>query len=261
MRYILYGSDRCEDMQNFLYFTYSAAFLFYTFTLILRLLNLRRVEYWFGLLALAANAACLALITVSSGNLPVFELFESFLMAAFVLGLLGLFCTGPEDRIPDTRLWVWLEILLLLSITLFSAKEASANVYDHNDLYIVLFHGLRIITLSVILFGSAQFIQFRMDKKRGIPANKRFHKGRNFLVLGAVFFLASEYVGILWCQNGWGDFWRWSSGFFQSTLIALYLMLALHIPGKNYRSEGVRSLLGCMSGFFVTFMFLIRSMF
>lgn len=247
-------------MQNPLYLNYAAAFLFYGAAFALRLLDLRRAEYWVGLLALIANAACLTLLTVSSGNFPVFELFESFLTATFVLGLLGLFCARPENRIPDTRTWVWLEILLLLFIILFSGKKVSPVVYDHNDLYIVLFHGLRIITLSVMLFSSALFIQVRVERKRGSSENGTSHKARNFMVLSAVLFLAAEYVGILWSQNGWGDFWHWNAGFFQSTLIVLYLMLAFHVPGKNYRSEGVRSLLGCMAGFFVLGMILIRSL-
>jgi ABC-type transport system involved in cytochrome c biogenesis permease subunit len=247
-------------MKNFLYFSYLAAFLFYGSAFALRLLDLRRAEYWVGILALVANAVCLTLLTVSSGNFPVFELFESFLLATFVLGLLGLFCAGPEDRIPDTRTWVWLEILLLLFIILFSAKNESPPVYDHNDLFIVLFHGLRIITLSVMLFSSALFIHARVERKRGAPANGTSHKGRNFLVLAAVLFLAAEYVGIIWSQNGWGDFWHWNAGFFQSTLIVLYLMLVFHVPGKNHRAEVIRSLLGCMSGFFALGMIIIRSM-
>jgi hypothetical protein len=247
-------------MQNLLYFSYLAALFFYASAFALRLLDLRRAEHWVGLLALVANAACLILLTVSSGNLPVFESFESFLLSAFVLGLLGLFGAGPENHIPDTRTWVWLEILLLLSITLFSEKSASPAVYDHNDLFIVLFHGLRIITLSVMLFSSALFIQVRVERKRGGSANGTSHKGINFLVLAAVLFLAAEYVGIIWSQNGWGDFWHWNAGFFQSTLIVLYFMLVFHVPGKNQRAEGIRSLLGCMSGFFVLGMILIRSM-
>jgi len=247
-------------MQNLSYFSYLSAFILYASAFALRLFDLRKAEQWVGLLALIANAACLTLLTVSSGNFPVFELFESFLLATFVLGLLGLFCARPENHIPDTRTWVWLEILILLSITLFSAKSASPPVYDHNYLYIVLFHFLRIITLSVMLFSSALFIHARVERKRGGLANGTSHKGRNFLVLGAVLFLAAEYVGIIWSQNGWGDFWHWNAGFFQSTLIVLYLMLVFHVPGKNHRSEGIRWLLGCMSGFFVLGMILIRSM-
>lgn len=260
MRHKSCGHGRFKDMQNLICFSYLAAFVFYASAFALRLLDLRRAEHWIGLLALVANASCLTLLTVSSGNLPVFESFESFLLSAFVLGLLGLFCVRSETRIPDTRTWVWLEILLLLSITLFCAKSPSPAVYDHNDLYIVLFHGLRIITLSVMLFSSALFIHGRVARKRGAPANGTSHKGRNFLVLAAVLFLVAEYVGIIWSQNGWGDFWHWNAGFFQSTLIVLYLMLVFHVPGKNHRAEGIRSLLGCMSGFFVLGMILIRSL-
>ncbi len=260
MRQNRYPRGGFKDMHNFLVFSYWTTFFCYASVFALRLLELRRAENWFGFLALIANAACLTFLTVSGGNLPVFELFESFLLATFVLGLLGLFLAEPEGRIPDTRTWVWLEILLLLFIILFSEKSASPPVYDHNDLYIVLFHGLRIITLSVMLFSSALFIQVGVERKRGGSANGTFHKARNFLVLGAVLFLAAEYVGILWSQNGWGDFWHWNAGFFQSTLIVLYFMLVFHVPGKNVRAVAVRSLLGGLSGLFVLGMILIRSL-
>jgi hypothetical protein len=84
------------------------------------------------------------------------------------------------------------------------------------------------------------------------------HQGRNYLVLGAVFFLSAEYVGIIWCQNGWGDFWMWSQNFLQSTLIVLYLMLALHIPGKSRKSEHIRSVIGGLSGYFMLTLTLLR---
>jgi hypothetical protein len=62
-----------------------------------------------------------------------------------------------------------------------------------------------------------------------------------------VFFLCSEYSGMIWCQKGWGDFWHWSATFFQSTLIILCLMFAFHIPGKNHRSDDIRSVIGAVT--------------
>ena len=90
--------------------------------------------------------------------------------------------------------------------------------------------------------------------------NELLHQGMNFLILSSVTFLIAEYVGILWVQKGWGDFWMWSSGFFSSTLIVLYLMLAFHIPGKGRRSEGVRSVIGGLSALIMLTVVILRSL-
>lgn len=240
--------------------SYSASLLFYTSAFVFNIMKMKKAEHQVGLLALTSNTACAASLAISSGHFPVFELFESLLSATCFLGFLGMFCTNQKNRFPDTRTWVWLKILLLLFITLFFSKNASPANYSHHYIYIILFHGLRIITLSVVFFSSALFIQARIVRKQEGSANEISHKGRNFLLLGTVFFLTSEYVGIIWCQNGWGDFWHWSAGFFQSTLIVLYLMIALHVPGKSSKSERIRELLGSISGFFILSLILIRSL-
>lgn len=247
-------------MITLLNYTYLAAFLLYASAFALALLNLKKAEKWLGLMALTSNAVALMLIIISSGHLPVFNLFESFLLVTFVLGALGIFCSKPDDSFPDVRMWVWMEIIILFGITLFFTKTPSLFLYDHDYLYILLFFGFRVVALAVMLFSTAQFIQFRVERKRGISKNGRLHKGRNFLVLSAIIFIVAEYVGIIWCQNGWGDFWRWSEGFFQSTLIVLYLMVAFHIPGRNYRAESIRSLIGSMSGFVMLTLIIIRSL-
>ena len=247
-------------MKSLLLITYYSAFFLYEVAFAFHLLRRNSLETASALLALTANGAALMTIAISSGHMPVFNLFESCLLAIFILGLLGLLVTQPQDPLPDVRTWVWGEVSLLLVITLFSTKGFSAFQYDHDYLYIILFHGLRFTALSVALFSSAHFLQFRIDRKQGLHSHIRFHRGRNFLMLSAVLFLGAEYVGIVWCQNGWGDFWMWNSGFFQSTLIVLYFMFAFHIPGKGRLSEGIRSLTGGLSGFVMLILLVLRSL-
>ncbi len=85
------------------------------------------------------------------------------------------------------------------------------------------------------------------------------HRGRNYLILGAICFLISEYSGMIWCQQGWG-----TSGtgamFFPIPLVLLYLMIAFHIPGRNENAARIRSLLGGLSGVFLLTMTMIRSL-
>jgi len=250
---------------------YPFIFFFYALALVLKLLRLKDAGNFSFVAALITNAAALVLITVSSGHLPVFELFESFLLTAFILGILLLFSIvygrgfirNTPNAETDARIvagtWVLLEILFLLAVTLFFPKTASPSVYDHDNIYILLFFSFRIISLGTILFSSAQFIQFRREPQKGKCKNKLLQQGRNFLLLGTLLFLISEYAGIIWCQNGWGDFWHWNAGFFQSALIVFYLMVFFHIPhDSNKKTEGIRSVIGAMSGLFMAVCIILR---
>jgi len=147
----------------------------------------------------------------------------------------------------SVRAWVWIEVLLLFGIMLFFTKEPPPHRFHHTYPWVVLFHGFRGVALSLALFSAAHFIRFRMEPERRRANNPLFGQGRNFLLLSALAFLCGEYAGIVWCQNGWGDFWHWSPAFFQSTLIILCLMFAFHIPGKNPRSDDLRSVVAIMT--------------
>jgi hypothetical protein len=175
------------------------------------------------------------------------------------MGLLCLAPINPKEYTDKIRLIVQLEILVLLSITFFSPKGTAPTLYDYGYIYIILFHVFRDIALALMLYSTAFFAQSilqRESDKRIIPLH---HQGRNFLLLSAVMFLTGEYVGIIWCQKGWGDFWMWSQTFFQSTFIVLYLMLAFHIPGKDRFSEDIRSAVGGMTGIVMLTLTILRS--
>ena len=200
-------------------------------------------------------------VVYRSGNLPVFNIFESFLFVTFLLGGTGLFLFNKGEFSIGVRRWIWIEIIILFIIILFFPKKTSPPLYDHGYSYIVLFHAFRCIALALMLFATAWFIQFiiqrEIDERTGMLA----HQGRNFLVLAAVFYLMGEYVGVIWCQKGWGDFWMWSQTFFQSTLVVLYLMLAFHIPGKGRKAEDIRCIIGGLSSVFFLALAVMRSLY
>lgn len=212
-------------------------------------------------LAVLLNLYTLVHIYNISGNLPLFNLFESFLLISFIMGAAGLFVFFRGDFSTKVRKWVWIGILVLFLIMTFSQKEASPSLYDHNYIYIVLFHAFRCIALALMLLATAWFLQFIIQREMNDRTSVMAHQGRNYLVLAAVFFLMAEYVGIIWCQNGWGDFWMWSQTFFQSTLIVLYLMLAFHIPGKSRKTEDLRAVIGGLSGIFMLTLSILRSLY
>jgi ABC-type transport system involved in cytochrome c biogenesis permease subunit len=213
-----------------------------------QLIKKQRVERISLAVALTVNAAILITIPISSGYLPLFNIFESFVLAAFILGILGLslFRQGANNHLA--RSWVWVGILLLLFVVCFYPKEAAPPRHNHGELFIVFFHGFRTLSLAAMLFSSAQYATFLTAQVHDATGKGILHQGRNFLLLGTILFLVSEYSGILWCLNGWGDFWRWNYGFLSSTFILLYLMLVFHLPDKNLFSRRIMPVIGMMSG-------------
>jgi hypothetical protein len=146
-----------------------------------------------------------------------------------------------------------------LCITLFSPKGTAPALYDYGYIYIILFHVFRDIALALMLYSTTCFAQSILKREMDKRIILLSHQGRNFLLLSAVMFLIGEYVGIIWCQEGWGDFWMWSQTFFQSTFIVLYLMLAFHIPGKGRFSDDIRSAVGGMTGIVMLTLTILRS--
>ena len=234
-------------MKNLILAGYSTSYFFYALTFITYLLRWRNPWRYLSIIALTVNVLVLLLIAISSGHFPFFNVFECLLFVTFILGGLGRFCSQTEKHRFDVRSWVLIEILFLLGIVLFFPKEPSLYRPNHTFLWVVLFHGFRALALAIVLFSAAHFIRFRLVRQRKNLKNHIFVMGRNFLLLSTVLFLCSEYSGMIWCQKGWGDFWHWSTTFFQSTVIILCLMFYFHIPGKNHRSGDIRSVIGAVT--------------
>ena len=251
----LLGSDTEMTFLGF----YVAAFAGYAAGTGLRLLHFNKAAKVFTWVALTCNGALLVQLTAQSGHVPLFNTFESFVLATFILGLMGL--SRPEEgkALPDAITWVQLMILLLLAITLFFPKTPAPDRSSYSNVYVFFFYGFRGIAFPLMFFASAHFFQFLGSAKKAGANRETFHKGRNLLILATVFFLASEYVGIVWCQRGWGDFWMWNFNFLSSTFIVLYLMLAFHIPAKGHAGERVAAVVGGMGSVVMLGMILARS--
>jgi len=244
-------------LSNLFYAIFALYFLLLTFSII----GSRIIELVTCMGAALFNLFVLVYMYHCSGNLPVFNIFESFLLISFIICLAGLLVLFRGDFSEKVRRWVWLEIIILFMITSFFPKETSLSVYDHGYVYVVLFHAFRCIALALMLFSTAWFTQFIIQREMNERTSMLAHAGRNYLLLAAVFYLMGEYVGIIWCQKGWGDFWMWSQAFLQSTLVVLYLMLAFHIPGKGRRSEDIRCLIGGFSSIFFLSLAVMRSLY
>jgi hypothetical protein len=240
---------------------YYITLIFYCLIILLRISGLGRYEFLSAISAITTNLIALFLIFYQTGHFPVYNIFESFLFVSFIMGCIGIFLHGFDGYTSKIQLYVWIEIIILLVITLFLPKVPAKTGYDYGYIYKVLFHTLRPVSMSLMLCSTALFTQFIIQKERNERTSMLSHIGRNFLILSTVIFLLSEYVGIVWCQRGWGDFWMWNQDFLQSTIIMIYLMLAFHIPGKSRRAEDLRALIGGLSGIVMVTLTIIRSYF
>lgn len=232
--------------------------VFYFLNFILRISGQKRFGSVATCCALIANIETLTIIYKQTGHIPIYNIFESFLFMTFILGCISFFHTSSETRMG---LWLSIEILILICISFFFPHEPAPSNYNYEFFYVIIFHVLRYISLALMLYSSAYYVEFIVKRERDERTRALSHQGRNFLLLSTVLFLSSEYAGIIWCQMGWGDFWMWGVTFFQSTIIVLYLMLAFHIPGKGKYSEDIRAVFGGLSGFVVLILTVIRSFF
>jgi hypothetical protein len=240
---------------------YYITIIFYGLVVLSNILRPVRYEFLAASCALIANLISLALIFYQGGHFPVYNTFESFLFASLMMGCAGLLLPKFKGYMPKVRLYVWCEILMLLGISLLFPKVPATTGYDYGYIYKVLFHMLRPVSMSIMLISTAYFIQFILQREQNERTSMLAHMGRNYLLLSTVTFLLGEYVGIVWCQKGWGDFWMWNQDFLQSTIIIVYLMLAFHIPLKGRRAEDLRAFIGGLSGVVMVTLTVIRSYF
>jgi len=233
-------------MKTFIFPGYVSIWVAYAAALLAVCLGWNRLSRFLSVAGVALNGCILAAIVLISGVAPVFEIFSGILFATFFLALLGVFLAAPAKGGLGLGIWVWIEVVVLLVVTLFFPKEPPPYRLHHADWSVVMFHGFRCLALASACFAAAHFFVFRSRPGEKKALRPVFNQGRNFLLLSALFFLCAEYAGILWCQNGWGDFWHWSTAFFQSTIILLLLMAAFHPPGKPPISHDIQALLGMM---------------
>jgi len=238
--------------------SYYLIVVFYLLNFILRVSGQKRFGPVANSCALIINIVELAILFKQTGHIPVYNIFESFLFMTFILGCILLFHTSSENRMG---LWLSIEILILICISFFFPHEPAPSNYNYEFFYVIIFHVLRYISLALMLYSSAYYVEFIVKRERDERTRALSHLGRNFLLLSSVLFLSSEYVGIVWCQMGWGDFWMWGVTFFQSTFIVLYLMLAFHIPGKGKYAEDIKVIFGGLTGLVVLVLTVIRSFF
>jgi hypothetical protein len=222
------------------------ALLLYLSSVILLCLQKDKSSRVLFLLALVSHAAGLIFWTRQVAHLPIFTEFETFSSLGFVIGLLVLFCYWYNQF--SVQLWARLIIIGLLSAALLWPPTPPCFDYNHGYTYAILFHLFRRLALSLALFASAIFLSALLHRENAPAAAALRHQGRNALMAAVLIYFLSEDVGIIWCLKGWADIWRWSPGFMISSMVLIYLMLALHLPGGSRKAGLWYTLVGISCG-------------
>jgi hypothetical protein len=212
---------------------------------------LKKSSYsWMLLLtALLMQGWNLVNFTLQTHHLPVFTPAASLMLVAFILGLTTFFISMRTVAPLPGRRWAILLTIILLAAALLWPQAPPCFDYNHIYPYAVAFHFFRRLALAAALFATALFLStFSLNVHKVKEAAIARHQGRTALLAATVFYLLSEDTGIIWCLNGWADVWRWTPGFIISSMVIMFLMLILHLPGGSLKNNSWYTILGLSCG-------------
>lgn len=181
-----------------------------------------------GVLSVFVAGFCYLAIIYFSGHFPASGDFEKFLNIIFVVLLIGtvsLFIPNSENH-SYGYLYVSLAFLLYM---LFVPHKTGEDYFMYENPWVVLFFQFRITSLALFSYALSVYFSVLFSKENSTIWIQR---GRNFTLLGAVVFLSGEFCGSVWAWLGWGDPWRWSSGFYMATVIFILALATSHLPLK-----------------------------
>ena len=200
---------------------------------ILKLSASAKLLPWVGLLLLGSIAI---LCWFQVKRLPVYGIFETSLHLALVFSLL-VNITSLRTNFPRIQPWGHLLTAILIGLALTSSGKFNPDYYMYQALQVQLFFFLRLTSGGILLFA---FLLFAftwihiLKYQRSLQSNW-LHSAKTALIFGSIVFLCSEFSGTVWCIQGYGDLWHWSTNFFESTAMFLLLMLPLHVPPRVRR--------------------------
>jgi hypothetical protein len=179
-------------------------------------------------LPVIVNALTVITMTVQSGHLPSRYLFETSVELGLGLAILTWIMSFFWETRKIVR-YVLLMIVLLFGVSLLFPHQLSLRIYRYSLVMAQLFFQLETIAFSLMLFSGACFFSCLVEK--GTAGEKRLslERGRLFLLIGFIFFLASQFFGSLWSLQGWGDYWMWGKMAFTGVVVWAYVMFLLHI--------------------------------
>ncbi len=223
------------------------------------ILNKRKIADCFNISGILASSAGIIYIFIIAKRPPLFGPFEASFYIVFIIGLLSMTYHYQYYQIlVKTKFSMVSLIIILLILTLQSGQSISLNddYFMYDNFWVIVFFNFRLLSAGIftcaMIFYWAYFFQGRT---RGRIQNDLLLKPAGFLLLaGTCIYLTSEFAGSLWCLNWFGESWRWSNGFFKSSMVFLLVMLLCHLPGKLGENRFLTTILGSLPGCFILWM-------
>ncbi len=199
-----------------------------------------------GIAIAVLSGASIIITRIVSGHLPVYEKFVTLQNVVFYISVLGvIFNRTPNVRSKNINS-VWYFVFILLLYILTQKYAINSNYYMYNKYYVIIFFQFRITAIAMFLFAMANYASVLFTDTDIEYSKTIMHRARNFILLGAIFYLLGEFSGSYWCFLWWGDPWHWSKGFFLASAMFLLSMISSHIPAKyinTTRKKAIYSLL------------------
>lgn len=168
----------------------------------------------------------------ASGHLPVYNKFATLPNMNMILLFLGLFYNRtPQIKGRNINV-IWIVALVLQLLVLFFEMELNSNYFMYDKLYVIGFFQFRIIAVALFVFAIANYVTALVKISDKEYEKDILQTGRNFTLLGAIFYLLGECVGSWWSFVWLGDSWHWSKGFLYASVMFLLSMVGSHLPIK-----------------------------
>jgi hypothetical protein len=170
-------------------------------------------------------------VVVQSGHLPSHFLFERFIELGFGLGMLLWIVSFWEDTRRIGR-YLLLMILMVLGLCLIFPMDLIPPIYRYSLVAAQLFFQLEALAFILLVFSSGYFLVYLFEKrnleKKHADGEAYLQKGRIYLLIGFIVFLASQFSGSIWSLQGWGDYWMWGKNSLAGVVIWFYIMFVIH---------------------------------
>ncbi|KIX16012.1 hypothetical protein [Dethiosulfatarculus sandiegensis] len=206
--------------------------------------NQPRVARIVGIVPLLLALWGVGLIISTAGRVPMYGPLETLSQVlAVVLTMIFFFPPRADQRGAIVYL-PWLGAALIQLLLILAPAKLNHNFYMYEHPMVIGFFQFRIWALAFSLLSSLNYLA----GIKGLKASHGLSRGRNYLFVAAILYLMGEFSGCTWCLLWLGDYWRWSSGFFESALIFLLMMLIFHFPQSWIANPKVKALAGGLVG-------------
>ena len=119
-------------------------------------------------------------------------------------------------------------ILIMFGLCLFFPMDLKLATYRYSIPWAQLFFQIEALSFVLLIFASAYCLLYLVENKRLDGGKKILVKGRIYLLIGFVAFLASQFFGSVWSLQGWGDYWMWGKMSFIGVVMWFYIMFIIH---------------------------------